>query len=72
LKFKINMLQNIIVYVILIAAVGYSVFAVVRNARKKEKSGCDGCDGCEVKNEILKNTKNRVTKDPTTCGCNPQ
>lgn len=63
------MLQNIIVYTILIIATTYSIYAVVKNIRKKDKSGCDGCDGCGVKEEILKNSKKRVTKDPKTCGC---
>lgn len=66
------MLQNIIVYSILIAAAVYSVYAVIKSIRKKDKSGCDGCDGCGIKSEILKNGKKRVSKDPTSCGCTPQ
>ena len=65
------MLQNIIVYLILTAAVVYSVYAVVKSVRKKEKSGCDGCDGCGIKSEILEHSKKRVTRDPNTCGCGP-
>ncbi len=46
------MLQNILVYIIILSAVGYTVFSVVRSIRKKDKSPCDGCKGCDLKSEV--------------------
>jgi len=61
------MIQTIIVYAIIILAIAYSVYAVIKNIRKKESSACGDCNGCDIKKEITKNLKS-VSKDPTTCG----
>ena len=66
------MIQLIIVLVILLLTAGYSVYSVVKNLRKKETSACGDCNGCDIKNEITRNVSQKVTKNPTTCGCNPQ
>ncbi len=63
------MLQLIIVYIVLAITIGYSIYALVRYIRKKN-SPCGDCSGCDLKNEITKNLKDKVTKDPNTCGCN--
>jgi len=50
------MFQNIIVALIVLAALaytGYSVYGSIRPG-KKPKSACGGCTGCELKN--MKNT----------------
>ena len=62
------MLQNIIVFSIIIIAVGYSAYAIIKNLSKKESSGCDGCSGCEIKKEILQNVKT-FEKNSGKCGC---
>jgi len=61
------MIQTIIVYAIIILAVAYSVYAVLKNIRQKESSACGDCNGCDIKKEITKNLKS-VSKNPTTCG----
>lgn len=61
------MLQTIIVYAIIVLAIAYSVYAVLKNIRKKETSACGDCNGCDIKKEITKNLK-YVTREPTTCG----
>jgi hypothetical protein len=66
------MTQTILVLIIIIAAVLYSIYAVIKNVNKKETSACGDCNGCDIKKEITKNTMHKVTKDPTTCGCGPQ
>ena len=66
------MFQNILVLIIIAFAIAYSVYAVVRNIRKKDTSPCGDCNGCEIKNEITKNIKQKPSKDPTTCGCDPK
>jgi len=73
------MLQNIIVYTIIVLSIAYTVYAVLKNIRKKETSACGDCNGCEIKKEITKNlkpvAKNPATcgsKDPDTCGCTPK
>ncbi|MDP4240492.1 MAG: FeoB-associated Cys-rich membrane protein [Bacteroidota bacterium] len=65
------MFQTIIVYIIIALAITYSVYAVVKNARKKEKSACDDCNGCDIKREITKNLAQKPTKDPAKCGHAP-
>jgi hypothetical protein len=47
--------QDIIVYIIILAAVIYSIYAVIKSITGKKKSSCDGCSGCDIKNEITKN-----------------
>jgi len=73
------MLQTIIVYAIIILAIAYAVYAVLKNIRKKETSACGDCNGCDIKNEITKNLKyvskdpnSCASKDPDTCGCTPK
>jgi hypothetical protein len=51
------MIQNIIVYLIVIGVIIYTAYAVVRSLKTKDKSPCDGCGGCDIKKEILKNVK---------------
>ncbi|MEI7503469.1 MAG: FeoB-associated Cys-rich membrane protein [Paludibacter sp.] len=65
------MLQTIIVYIIIIFAISYTIYSVVKSIRKKETSACGDCNGCGIKDEITKNITNKKTKDPTTCGCGP-
>ncbi len=62
------MVQNIIVYVIIAAVIGYSVYAVVKNLKKKDTSGCGDCNGCDIKNELTKNLPDHKRKDPSSCG----
>jgi hypothetical protein len=73
------MLQNIIVYSIIVLAIAYSVYAILKNIRKKETSACGDCNGCDIKKEITKNLKLVPkdpsacgSKDPDTCGCTPK
>ena len=65
------MIQSIIVLIVIVSAIAYSVYAVLKNIRKKDTSPCGDCNGCDIKKEI---TKNRQTplKDPTTCDCTPK
>ena len=62
------MIQTIIVLIIIVFSIVYSVYAVLKNIRKKDTSPCDDCNGCDIKNEIMKNLKSS-TKDPSNCGC---
>jgi hypothetical protein len=64
--------QNIIVLIIIVLAIGYSVYAVVKNIRKKDSSPCGDCNGCDIKKEITKNKVGTRTKDPASCGCGPK
>jgi len=73
------MLQTLIVYAIIVFAIAYSVYAVLKNIRKKETSACGDCNGCDIKKEITKNLKyvskdpvSCGSKDPDTCGCTPK
>lgn len=54
--FKIEaMIQDIIVYIIIGAAVAYTIYSVVKSIRTKSKSPCaDGYCGCDAKKEIHK------------------
>lgn len=63
-------MQLLIVYIILGVSIIYSIYALAKYIRKKNDP-CDGCSGCDIKREITKNMKNKVTKDPNTCQCNP-
>ena len=65
------MTQNIVVLIIIVFAVVYSVYAVLKNICKKDTSPCGDCNGCDVKKEILKNSK-IPSKNPSTCGCAPK
>jgi hypothetical protein len=66
------MIQSIIVLIVIISAIAYSVYAVLKNIRKKDTSPCGDCNGCDIKKEITKNKVGTKTKDPTSCGCNPR
>ncbi|MTK54084.1 FeoB-associated Cys-rich membrane protein [Paludibacter sp.] len=55
------MLQEIIVYIILIVAAGFAVRALVKRFGRKS-SPCDGCSGCDLKNTVRKGQK-------PSCGC---
>jgi len=63
------MTQTILVLIIIALSIIYSVYALVRNVRKKETSACGDCNGCDIKKEITKNINHNISKDPTTCGC---
>ncbi len=66
------MTQNIIVLIIIVLAIVYSIYAVVKNIRKKDTSPCGDCNGCDIKKEITKNKVGKSTKDPASCGCGPK
>ena len=55
------MLQEIIVYIILIIAAGLAVRAIIKRLGRKN-SPCDGCSGCDLKNSVSKGQK-------PPCGC---
>lgn len=61
------MLQNIIVISIILAAIAYTIYAVVRSLTKKSSSNCDDCMGCDVKQEILKNLKDKQQSEAFSC-----
>lgn len=63
------MTQTILVLIIIALSIIYSVYALVRNVRKKETSACGDCNGCDIKSEITKNLSQKATKNPETCGC---
>ena len=48
------MIQNIVVYIIIAAALAYVIFSIVKNLNTKKAGHCGGCDGCSVKNEFQK------------------
>lgn len=64
-------MQLIIVYIILLISIAYAIYATVKHIRNKNNA-CDGCSGCEIKNQIKKSMKDKVTKDPNTCSCKPK
>lgn len=66
------MFQNILVFSIIAFSIVYSVYAVVKNIRKKDTSPCGDCNGCDIKKEITTNANQKFQKDPTTCGCAPK
>ncbi|MHB9143065.1 MAG: FeoB-associated Cys-rich membrane protein, partial [Paludibacter sp.] len=37
------MFQTILVYIIIISAVAYTIYAVIKNINKKETSACGDC-----------------------------
>jgi hypothetical protein len=57
------------VLIIIALSIVYSIYALVKNIRKKETSACGDCNGCEIKSEITKNISHKSAKDPATCGC---
>ena len=56
-----DMLQEIIVYIILLIAGGLAVRAIIKRFGRKS-SPCDGCSGCDLKNTVSKGNK-------PPCGC---
>lgn len=49
------MIQEIIVYGILVITIGYVFFLMYKNrSSPMKKTGCEGCSGCSLK-EIKKN-----------------
>jgi hypothetical protein len=55
------MLQEIIMYIILVAAVGLAIRALIKRFGRKS-SPCDGCSGCDLKKTVHKGQK-------PPCGC---
>ncbi len=62
------MLQNIIVISIIIAAIAYTLYAVIKSLTHKNATNCDDCSGCDVKQEILKSLKDKNQVEPFNCG----
>jgi hypothetical protein len=58
-------MQLIIVYIIIAIAIGYAVYSIVKFIRKKEDP-CAGCSGCDIKNEIMRNCKEKAEKTHKT------
>lgn len=66
------MTQLILVYLIIVAAIVYVIYSVVRSLRRKPsamdcESGCDGCSGCEIKKEITKNIVLKNSSEKPVC-----
>lgn len=61
------MFQDIIVLLIITAAIGYTLYSTVRSLTRKNRNVCDGCAGCEVRQEVLKNIKTRKQAEEFTC-----
>jgi len=58
------MIQNIIVALIVAAALAYTGYSIYRSVKpgQKTKSGCGGCTGCDLKN--MKNSCENTTQHP--------
>ena len=56
------MIQNIIIYIILICVVIYIAYKVFRSFKTKGKSLCDDCGGCELK-ELKKEIERKSCKN---------
>lgn len=63
------MVQEIIALVILVATLGYVVFAVVNALTKKPANPCNDCSGCDLKNEITKNSLKKPLSPPHDFCC---
>jgi len=61
------MIQNIIIYIILICVVIYIAYKVFRSFKTKGKSLCDDCGGCELK-ELKKDIERKSCKDHNPAG----
>ncbi|MGI5974918.1 MAG: FeoB-associated Cys-rich membrane protein [Paludibacter sp.] len=58
------MLQDIPVLLIIIAAVAYTIYSIVKAVTSKDNSCMDNCmSGCDIQREITK--KQRTLKNPT-------
>ncbi len=51
------MLQEIIVYIIIVFVLLYTIYKLVKSIRTKPASACEGCTGCGIKQEMIKNGK---------------
>jgi len=61
------MTQTIITYLIIVGAIVISALKIVKTIRSKKNSPCSGCNGCEIKQEILKNSKDNLFHAPDQC-----
>ena len=48
------MSQIIIVFIIIAAALGYTVYSVVKSLLAKDSDHCGGCNACDIKTDFLK------------------
>lgn len=48
------MSQITIVLIIIVAALGYAVYSVVKSLLAKNSDHCGGCDACDIKKDFLK------------------
>lgn len=62
------MSQTLLVLIIVALAIVYTVYAVIKNIRKKDTSPCGDCNGCDIKKEITKNMSGKPSRDPSSCG----
>ncbi|MFZ4582015.1 MAG: hypothetical protein ACOYM7_05120 [Paludibacter sp.] len=51
------MIQEIIVYVILLFVIVYSIYIVIKKVSTKPTSVCEDCTGCGIKQEMIKKGK---------------
>ncbi|GAB1415696.1 hypothetical protein MASR2M117_11020 [Paludibacter sp.] len=56
------MIQNTLVILIILAAVGYTIYAVVKSIKSRGVSECDDCFSCGPKNEIMRKYKKKKYK----------
>jgi hypothetical protein len=54
------MIQEIVVYVILVLAVGYVIFTLIRKMHTKKASACGGCTGCDLKKDLTCNIPPKI------------
>lgn len=62
------MVQYIIVFSIILFAIAYTLYSVVKTIQKNNAAPCGGCSGCDVKKEILKNLKDKQEAAAFQCG----
>ena len=48
------MSQITIVFIIIAAALGYTVYSVVKSLKAKEPGHCGSCGACDIKTDFLK------------------
>lgn len=62
------MIQNIIVFIILVCAIGYVALRIF-NTFKTSGNKCQGCEGCSIKEEMMRNhcEKNRKKQVIDAC-----
>ncbi|MBK5203561.1 MAG: hypothetical protein JJE45_07580 [Prolixibacteraceae bacterium] len=61
------MIQNIIIYIILICVVIFIAYKVFRSFKTRGKSLCDDCGGCELK-ELKKDIEKKSCKNHKPAG----